>query len=96
MRWLSTWPHLGLTKTQASGHTWEGFLFIESSEVGRPIPIPGHTSGSNPYKRAWEKDAFAFCLLGLALTGKFICPEAKSFLSSIRVYFFGIRDTLLK
>jgi hypothetical protein len=34
----------------------------------------------NPYKMTWKKEAFAFCLLALTLTGEFIYPVAKAFL----------------
>lgn len=37
-------------------------------------------SGSPSYKRPRKKGAFAFCLLALAVTGKFIYPTTDAFL----------------
>lgn len=58
-----------------------GIFLIGSFEVRRPTLDMGHTfSGGSPHKRAWKKEAFAFCLLALTLDGKLIYPVAEAFL----------------
>lgn len=92
---LSTQLHLGLTKTQMAGYTWEGLFLIESFGVGRPTlcldlwrwkylaeiwPTPSLVSLCNEHKR--RKGLHFACLPSLSL--------ANSFLHWHYAYFFRI------
>lgn len=77
---LSTWPHLELTITQASGYTCEKIFLIKSLEGQRPTFNLDLLRWENPplmwatpskwqaIYRTWKREAFVLCMP--VLTGK--------------------------
>lgn len=67
---------LEAAKMQTTGHSFKGFAWSDSLK----LEDPGGTFCGSPDERTWKKNPFVFCLLALALAGKFIHPVATAFL----------------